>query len=181
MYCNMHSLFCHWFVTFSFAGWHADVMVGMGYTREEIQESLSKMKYDDITATYLLLGRKLNEVRTCTTKAISFLVNVHTLCISPQKSMHIHSAGVRESMKSRDFIFRFCFCFFCRRGMTPVPAAISLWWKTGLLVRWMASHQLTRRSREVSRPIKKLDATVTKVAFIRTVLIHLKSYSNSLS
>lgn len=38
-------------------------MIGMGYTREEIQESLSKMKYDDITATYLLLGRKVNEVK----------------------------------------------------------------------------------------------------------------------
>ncbi|XP_078090181.1 MAP/microtubule affinity-regulating kinase 3a isoform X13 [Mustelus asterias] len=40
-----------------------DIMVGMGYTREEIQESLAKMKYDDITATYLLLGRKSNEVQ----------------------------------------------------------------------------------------------------------------------
>uniref|UniRef100_A0A8B9KZ41 non-specific serine/threonine protein kinase n=1 Tax=Astyanax mexicanus TaxID=7994 RepID=A0A8B9KZ41_ASTMX len=38
-----------------------DVMVGMGYSRDEIQESLSKMKYDEITATYLLLGRKANE------------------------------------------------------------------------------------------------------------------------
>uniref|UniRef100_UPI00398F8430 MAP/microtubule affinity-regulating kinase 3a isoform X6 n=1 Tax=Pristiophorus japonicus TaxID=55135 RepID=UPI00398F8430 len=38
-----------------------DIMVGMGYSREEIQESLAKMKYDEITATYLLLGRKSNE------------------------------------------------------------------------------------------------------------------------
>ncbi|KAG8561376.1 hypothetical protein GDO81_015332 [Engystomops pustulosus] len=39
-----------------------DIMVGMGYSREEIQESLSKMKYDEITATYLLLGRKSSEL-----------------------------------------------------------------------------------------------------------------------
>nr|XP_033807192.1 MAP/microtubule affinity-regulating kinase 3 isoform X5 [Geotrypetes seraphini] len=38
-----------------------DVMVGMGYSREEIHDSLSKMKYDEITATYLLLGRKSSE------------------------------------------------------------------------------------------------------------------------
>uniref|UniRef100_A0AAQ5ZI86 MAP/microtubule affinity-regulating kinase 3 n=1 Tax=Amphiprion ocellaris TaxID=80972 RepID=A0AAQ5ZI86_AMPOC len=35
-----------------------DLMVGMGYSRDEINDSLAKMKYDDITATYLLLGRK---------------------------------------------------------------------------------------------------------------------------
>lgn len=40
----------------------SDIMVGMGYSQEEIQESLSKMKYDEITATYLLLGRKSSEV-----------------------------------------------------------------------------------------------------------------------
>lgn len=38
-------------------------MVGMGYSREEIHESLTRMKYDEITATYLLLGRKSTEVR----------------------------------------------------------------------------------------------------------------------
>ncbi|KAJ3613200.1 hypothetical protein NHX12_019452 [Muraenolepis orangiensis] len=40
-----------------------DVMVGMGYNLEEIQESLAKMKYDEITATYLLLSRKGLEVQ----------------------------------------------------------------------------------------------------------------------
>ncbi|CAI5684873.1 unnamed protein product [Oreochromis niloticus] len=38
-----------------------DLMVGMGYSRDAITDSLSKMKYDDITATYLLLGRKTVE------------------------------------------------------------------------------------------------------------------------
>ncbi|XP_041721254.1 MAP/microtubule affinity-regulating kinase 3 isoform X12 [Coregonus clupeaformis] len=39
-----------------------DIMVGMGYTREEVTESLTRMKYDEITATYLLLGRKSTEL-----------------------------------------------------------------------------------------------------------------------
>nr|XP_043902640.1 MAP/microtubule affinity-regulating kinase 3a isoform X11 [Solea senegalensis] len=39
-----------------------DVMVGMGYNLDKIQESLAKMKYDEITATYLLLGRKASEL-----------------------------------------------------------------------------------------------------------------------
>lgn len=38
-----------------------DVMVGMGFTREEVRESLINHKYNDVTATYLLLARK-NEV-----------------------------------------------------------------------------------------------------------------------
>uniref|UniRef100_A0A3B3SC87 non-specific serine/threonine protein kinase n=1 Tax=Paramormyrops kingsleyae TaxID=1676925 RepID=A0A3B3SC87_9TELE len=38
-----------------------DIMVGMGYTREEIHDSLARMVYDEMTATYLLLGRKSSE------------------------------------------------------------------------------------------------------------------------
>uniref|UniRef100_A0A1A8PAG6 MAP/microtubule affinity-regulating kinase 3 n=1 Tax=Nothobranchius rachovii TaxID=451742 RepID=A0A1A8PAG6_9TELE len=39
-----------------------DVMVGMGYNLEKIQDSLAKMKYDEITATYLLLGKEASEL-----------------------------------------------------------------------------------------------------------------------
>ncbi|XP_072315930.1 MAP/microtubule affinity-regulating kinase 4 isoform X3 [Eucyclogobius newberryi] len=34
-----------------------DVMVGMGFSRDEIQESLNGLKYNEVTATYLLLAR----------------------------------------------------------------------------------------------------------------------------
>lgn len=34
----------------------------MGYSREEIKEALANQKYNEVTATYLLLGRK-NEVQ----------------------------------------------------------------------------------------------------------------------
>lgn len=48
-----------------------DVMVGMGFTREEVRESLINQKYNEVTATYLLLARK-NEVSKITkgTKSI---------------------------------------------------------------------------------------------------------------
>lgn len=39
-----------------------DVMVGMGYSRDEIKDALTTHKYNEIFATYLLLGRK-TEVR----------------------------------------------------------------------------------------------------------------------
>uniref|UniRef100_A0AAQ4QUA4 MAP/microtubule affinity-regulating kinase 3 n=1 Tax=Gasterosteus aculeatus aculeatus TaxID=481459 RepID=A0AAQ4QUA4_GASAC len=47
-----------------------DVMVGMGFTRDEIRDSLSNQKYNEVTATYLLLGRK-NEVSTSSRSASS--------------------------------------------------------------------------------------------------------------
>lgn len=39
-----------------------DVIVGMGFSREKIHESLFKMNYDEVTAIYLLLGRKTHKV-----------------------------------------------------------------------------------------------------------------------
>ncbi|KAG9344710.1 hypothetical protein JZ751_010397 [Albula glossodonta] len=50
-----------------------DIMVGLGYSREGIQESLARMKYDEITATYLLLGRKSSELEASDTSSSSNL------------------------------------------------------------------------------------------------------------
>lgn len=35
-----------------------DILVSMGYARKDIEESLKHNKYDEIMATYLLLGYK---------------------------------------------------------------------------------------------------------------------------
>uniref|UniRef100_A0AAY4ECJ9 non-specific serine/threonine protein kinase n=1 Tax=Denticeps clupeoides TaxID=299321 RepID=A0AAY4ECJ9_9TELE len=35
-----------------------EVMVGMGYSRDEIKDALTTQKYNEVTATYLLLGKK---------------------------------------------------------------------------------------------------------------------------
>jgi len=43
-------------------GRRIEIMMNMGYTRKEIEESLAQNKYDDITATYLLLGRRTTEL-----------------------------------------------------------------------------------------------------------------------
>lgn len=48
-----------WLLLFLFI----EAMKKMGYEPRDIEESLKQQKYDDITATYLLLGRKpLSEV-----------------------------------------------------------------------------------------------------------------------
>ncbi|XP_034722877.1 MAP/microtubule affinity-regulating kinase 4 isoform X1 [Etheostoma cragini] len=49
-----------------------DVMVGMGFTRDEIRDSLSSQKYNEVTATYLLLGRK-NETESSVSRSGSSL------------------------------------------------------------------------------------------------------------
>ena len=40
-----------------------DILVGMGYNRADVEESLQKHKFDDSYASYLLLGRRSTDVR----------------------------------------------------------------------------------------------------------------------
>lgn len=39
-------------------------MVSMGYSRKDIEDSLAQNKYDNLTATYLLLGWATTDVST---------------------------------------------------------------------------------------------------------------------
>lgn len=40
----------------------SEALASLGYTRSEIEDSLGQAKYDDVFATYLLLGRKTTDV-----------------------------------------------------------------------------------------------------------------------
>lgn len=40
----------------------SEALASLGYTRSEIEESLGQARYDDVFATYLLLGRKTTDV-----------------------------------------------------------------------------------------------------------------------
>lgn len=41
-----------------------DILISMGYGKEEIEESLKSRKYDDLMANYLLLIKRTSEVST---------------------------------------------------------------------------------------------------------------------
>lgn len=47
-------------------------MITMGFPKEEITDSLVAQKYDEVMATYLLLGRKPPEARTTHTASLLF-------------------------------------------------------------------------------------------------------------
>ncbi|KAM3861664.1 MAP/microtubule affinity-regulating kinase 3-like [Diretmus argenteus] len=79
-----------------------DVMVGMGFSREEIQDSLSRMKYDDITATYLLLGRKATEMEVSDSSSSSSVSLVKARPSSSSQSP-AHLLAQRSSSKQRRY------------------------------------------------------------------------------
>ncbi|XP_035240442.1 MAP/microtubule affinity-regulating kinase 4 isoform X4 [Anguilla anguilla] len=75
-----------------------EVMVGMGYSREEIKDALTNQKYNEVTATYLLLGRK-NELEGSESRSGSSLslARVRPSTITNGTSKHASSAAASSS------------------------------------------------------------------------------------
>uniref|UniRef100_M3ZUR7 MAP/microtubule affinity-regulating kinase 3 n=1 Tax=Xiphophorus maculatus TaxID=8083 RepID=M3ZUR7_XIPMA len=76
-----------------------DVIVGMGFDREEVRESLVEHKYNEITAMYLLLGRK-TESRSASSLS---LARVRPSAITNGMSKHStssSSSGAQSSSSS---------------------------------------------------------------------------------
>ncbi|XP_038583034.1 MAP/microtubule affinity-regulating kinase 3-like [Micropterus salmoides] len=80
-----------------------DLMVGLGFSRDQIHESLSKMKYDDITATYLLLGCGAAEVEVSDSSASLLKPRLPSSSPSPA-----HLLSQRASSKQRRYSAQVC-------------------------------------------------------------------------
>ncbi|XP_060903208.1 MAP/microtubule affinity-regulating kinase 4 isoform X3 [Labrus mixtus] len=78
-----------------------DVMVGMGFTRDEVRDSLVSQKYNEVTATYLLLGRK-NETDGSESRTGSSLslARVRPSAMTNGTSKHTTSSSAATSSSS---------------------------------------------------------------------------------
>ncbi|XP_058269147.1 MAP/microtubule affinity-regulating kinase 4 isoform X2 [Hemibagrus wyckioides] len=65
-----------------------DVMIGMGFSREDIREALTTQKYNEITATYLLLNRRSEDVTDSRSSSTLSLARVRPSPITNGTSKH---------------------------------------------------------------------------------------------
>ncbi|XP_026853474.1 MAP/microtubule affinity-regulating kinase 4 isoform X3 [Electrophorus electricus] len=77
-----------------------EVMVGMGYTREEIREALTSQKYNEITSTYLLLGRKGEDVSESRSSSSLSLARVRPSPITNGTSKHSSTSSSSSTSAS---------------------------------------------------------------------------------
>uniref|UniRef100_A0AAX7W2M5 non-specific serine/threonine protein kinase n=1 Tax=Astatotilapia calliptera TaxID=8154 RepID=A0AAX7W2M5_ASTCA len=77
-----------------------EVMVGMGFTPEEIKDSLLNQKYNEVTATYLLLGRKGDDGSDARTASSLSLARVRPSPITNGTNKHSSATGSSSSSTS---------------------------------------------------------------------------------
>ncbi|XP_076017553.1 MAP/microtubule affinity-regulating kinase 4 isoform X2 [Genypterus blacodes] len=77
-----------------------EVMVGMGFTSEEIKDSLLNQKYNEVTATYLLLGRKNDDGSETRTAGSLSLARVRPSPITNGTNKHSSATGSSSSSSS---------------------------------------------------------------------------------
>ncbi|XP_016897372.1 MAP/microtubule affinity-regulating kinase 4 isoform X3 [Cynoglossus semilaevis] len=77
-----------------------EVMVGMGFTPEEIKDSLLNQKYNEVTAIYLLLGRKGDEGSETRTASSLSLARVRPSPITNGTNKHSSATGSSSSSSS---------------------------------------------------------------------------------
>ncbi|KAK2881072.1 hypothetical protein Q8A67_018340 [Cirrhinus molitorella] len=77
-----------------------DVMVGMGYSRDEIKDALSTHKYNEIFATYLLLGRKNEDGTESRSSSSLSLVRVRPSPITNGTSKHSSTSSSSSTSAS---------------------------------------------------------------------------------
>ncbi|XP_043996346.1 MAP/microtubule affinity-regulating kinase 4 isoform X1 [Gambusia affinis] len=77
-----------------------EVMVGMGFTPEEIKDALLNQKYNEVTATYLLLGRKGDESSDARSASTLSLARVRPSPITNGTNKHSSATGSSSSSTS---------------------------------------------------------------------------------
>ncbi|XP_029925453.1 MAP/microtubule affinity-regulating kinase 4 isoform X2 [Myripristis murdjan] len=77
-----------------------EVMVGMGFTPEEIKDSLLNQKYNEVTATYLLLGLKSDDGSETRSASSLSLARVRPSPITNGTNKHSSATGSSSSSSS---------------------------------------------------------------------------------
>ncbi|TRY57347.1 hypothetical protein DNTS_024939, partial [Danionella cerebrum] len=78
-----------------------EIMVGMGFTTEEIKDSLLNQKYNEVTATYLLLGLKTEDGAESRVSGSMTLPRVRPSPITNGTNKHSSSSSTSSSSHSK--------------------------------------------------------------------------------